>query len=104
MSDIPEDIKALEEKIEALKTQKVQAEKTEDKHTEFSRLTTGLRMGVELASGTVVGAALGYVLDEIFDFKFIMLLIFTIFGGCAGMLNAYRYTKSLNAAGEKGRR
>lgn len=27
MPDIPEDIKALEEKIEALKTQKVQAEK-----------------------------------------------------------------------------
>lgn len=44
MPDIPEDIKALEEKIEALKTQKVQAEKTEDKHTEFSRLATGLRM------------------------------------------------------------
>ena len=31
MPDIPEDIKALEEKIEALKAQKVQAEKTEDK-------------------------------------------------------------------------
>ena len=59
MPDIPEDIKALEEKIEALKTQKVQAEKTDDNHTEFSRLATGLRMGVELASGTVVGAALG---------------------------------------------
>ena len=101
MPEIPEDIKALEKKIEAMKAQKVRAEKRDDKHTDFSHLTQGLRLGVELASGTVVGAALGYILDEIFDFEFMMLLIFTIFGGCAGILNAYHYAKSWDMVEEK---
>lgn len=101
MSYIPNDIKALEEKISALNEKKKQEEPVE-KHTVFSRVATGLRLGVELASGTVVGAGLGYVLDELFDFKFLMLLIFTMFGGCAGMLNAYRYAKSINTDGKKG--
>ena len=94
---IPEDIKALDEKIAKAKLSKQSQEQTEDKHSDFSHLTIGLRLGVELASGTIVGAAIGYTLDEMFDFKYIMLLIFTIFGGCAGMLNAYRYIKSINA-------
>lgn len=101
MDHIPNDIKALEEKISAMKEKKKQEEPIE-KHTGFSRVATGLRLGVELASGTVVGAALGYVLDELFDFKFLMLLIFTVFGGCAGMLNAYRYAKNINADRKEG--
>ncbi len=97
---IPEDIKALDEKIAKAKLLK-QQEEPQSKHSDFSHLTMGLRLGVELASGTIVGAAIGYTLDEVFDFKYIMLLIFTIFGGCAGMLNAYRYIKSINTNEEK---
>lgn len=93
---VPEDIRALDEKIAKAKLSKQQQEEDDNKHSDFSHLTMGLRLGVELASGTIVGAAIGYTLDEIFDFKYIMLLIFTIFGGCAGMLNAYRYIKSIN--------
>lgn len=100
--EIPEDIKELNEKIEKIKKTQQQKEPT-DKHSDFSHLYVGLRLGVELASGTIVGAAIGYLLDEVFDFKYIMLLIFTIFGGCAGMLNAYRYIKSINMDEEKGR-
>lgn len=99
--EIPEDIKALNEKIEKIK--KTQQKEPTDKHSDFSHLYVGLRLGVELASGTIVGAAIGYLLDEVFDFKYIMLLIFTIFGGCAGMLNAYRYIKSINMDEEEGR-
>ncbi len=93
--EIPEDIKALNEKISQLKKEQ-NKEDTIDKHTNFSHIARGMRMGVELASGTIVGAGMGYVLDEIFDFKFLMLLIFTILGGFAGMLNAYRYVKEIN--------
>ncbi len=93
---VPEDIKALDEKIAKAKLSSQQSEDAADKHSDFSHLTVGVRLSVELASGTIVGAAIGYTLDEIFDFKYIMLLIFTIFGGCAGMLNAYRYIKSIS--------
>ncbi len=102
MPQIPEDIEALNRKINVLKAKNAARNGREDKHTDLSRLSVGLRLGIELASGTVVGAAIGYMLDELFDFKFMMLLILTIFGGFAGMLNAYRYVKNLNAAeGEK---
>ena len=93
--EIPEDIKSLNEKISQLKKSQSKEDRT-DKHTDFSHMVRGMRMGVELASGTIVGAGIGYVLDEIFDFKFLMLLIFTILGGFAGMLNAYRYVKEIN--------
>lgn len=95
MTDIPEDIKHLAEKIERIKTKKATSEVSEDKHSDLSRLSTGMRLGVELVSGAFVGVAIGYILDEIFDSKFIMLLIFTILGGFAGILNAYRYAKNM---------
>lgn len=94
MADIPEDIKSLAEKIERIKTKKAASE-PEDKHSDLSRLSIGMKLGVELAAGTFVGVAIGYTLDEIFDFKFIMLLIFTLLGSFAGMLNAYRYAKNM---------
>lgn len=89
---IPEDIRHLEEQIKALKKQN--GKKTTEKAENVSQVFKGLRLGIEFASGTIVGAAIGYMLDELFDFQFIMLLIFTILGGFAGMLNAYRYIKS----------
>ncbi len=100
---VPEDIKALEEKIARAKLSKQQQEDEDNKHSDFSHLTIGVRLGVELASGTIVGAAIGYTLDEMFDFTYIMLLIFTLMGGCAGMLNAYRYIKSINIDEKQGR-
>ncbi|MCM1324565.1 MAG: AtpZ/AtpI family protein [Acetobacter sp.] len=91
-SQIPDDIKDMEKRIKALKQQYVNDD-TEEKNV--SGVFKGLRLGLEFASGTFVGAAIGYMLDEVFDFQFILLLIFTILGGLAGMLNAYRYIKNL---------
>lgn len=93
--NIPEDIKKMDERIAALKKQ-YQKEETDERAANASQLFVGLRLGVEFASGTIIGAAMGYMLDEVFDFQFIMLLILTILGGLAGMLNAYRYMKSLD--------
>jgi len=94
MPDIKENIIALNEKIAALKKKQVNEAEKSAKHTDFSRMAVGLRLSVELVSGTFVGAALGYILDEIFDFKPLLLIVFTLFGGAAGMLNAVRYLKS----------
>ena len=91
---IPEDIKKMEERISALKQQKMAD--ADEKAENVAGIFKGLRMGLEFASGTIVGAGMGYILDEMFDFQFVMLLIFTILGGFAGMLNAYRYLKNLD--------
>ncbi len=92
---IPDDIQEIEKRVSELK-EKYKKEETRDKTEDSSLLFVGLRLGVEFASGTIIGASIGYILDEIFDFRFIMLLILTILGGFAGMLNAYRYMKSID--------
>ena len=56
----------------------------------------GLNIAIELVSGTFVGLSIGYILDELFDFDSIFLIIFTIMGGLAGLLNVTRYIKSSN--------
>jgi len=99
--DIPEDIKKMNERIAALKNRN-KNEETDKKAENVSQVFIGLRLGIEFASGTIIGAAIGYILDELFDFQFIMLLIFTILGGFAGLLNAYRYMKSLDKEENKG--
>lgn len=93
--NIPDDIKKMDEKIAKFK-KNMKQDPNADKEADVSGIFKGLRLGLEFASGTIIGAAIGYMLDELFDFQFIMLLIFTIFGGFAGMLNAYRYLKSLD--------
>jgi ATP synthase protein I len=91
----PKDIKELQEKISALKHRSDDEKKNSASVTHLASASIGVRVGIELVSGTIIGMGIGYVLDKILDFKILMLLIFTIFGSFAGILNVYRYTKSL---------
>ncbi|MBP3687465.1 MAG: AtpZ/AtpI family protein [Alphaproteobacteria bacterium] len=102
MAQIPEDIKKLNEKIEAVKKEgMVKEDVSSKKQGNYSNLSVALQAGIELVSGTVVGASLGYMLDEVFDFKFIFLLTFTIFGSIAGLVNVSRYLKKIDEQNEK---
>ncbi len=92
---IPEDIKKMEQRISALKKEQ-KLKEADVKGEKVAGIFKGLRLGLEFASGTIVGTGIGYILDEVFDFQFVMLLIFTILGGFAGMLNAYRYLKNFD--------
>lgn len=92
---IPEDIQNMEQRISALKKQQ-KVNEADKKEENVSGIFKGLRLGLEFASGTIVGAGIGYILDEVFDTQFLMLLIFIILGGFAGMLNAYRYLQEMN--------
>ncbi len=100
MQKIPNDLEEINRRISSLKEKKEQ-KKVKNDNIEVSNVFMGLRLGVEIASGTIVGATMGYMLDEIFDFKFILLLTLTIMGFFAGMLNAYRYVKQLDEDTEK---
>lgn len=99
MHKIPEDLDEMRRRIAAVKEKQNKTTVKEEK-VNAANVFMGLRLGVEIASGTIVGAAIGYMLDEIFDFKFILLLTLTILGFFAGMLNAYRYMKQLDEENE----
>lgn len=94
MKKTPEDIKQLEAKIRELKSR--EAEVRKDKlESEFAYASkVGFRIGVELLSGVLVGAAVGYVLDRLAGTQPWLLILFMFFGGGAGVLNVYRFAKS----------
>lgn len=93
MSIIPDDIKEMDDRINAMKNRKNGKTSGDEKKSDYSQAAIVFQITIEMVSGVFVGAAIGYILDELFDFKFICLLIFTIFGGFAGILNTARYLK-----------
>ena len=50
----------------------------------------GLRVGVEMVSALVVGVAIGWALDRWFGTRPILLGVFVLLGGAAGVLNVWR--------------
>lgn len=58
-------------------------------------MALGMRMAVDLVSGVVVGAGMGYVLDLLCGTFPVLFAVFLIFGGAAGVMNAYRASKAL---------
>jgi ATP synthase protein I len=53
-------------------------------------LAYGMRIGLEFMSGTVVGLGIGWGLDRFFDTSPWCLLVFTVLGFFAGILNVFR--------------
>ena len=50
----------------------------------------GLRVGIELVSALVVAVAIGWGLDYLFGTKPILIAVFVLLGGAAGVLNVWR--------------
>ncbi len=65
-----------------------------DETSDFGAASTGLaygmRIGLEFMSGTVVGLGIGWGLDRFFDTSPWCLLVFTVLGFFAGMMNVFR--------------
>jgi ATP synthase protein I len=55
-----------------------------------SALAIGMRVAVEMVSALVVAVAIGWGLDRLFGTKPILLAVFVLLGGAAGMLNVWR--------------
>ena len=90
----PEEIRRLDEKIAGLKA-KEERFRREKRESEVSHAAkAGFRVGTELLSGVLVGAAIGYVLDGVCGTKPWLLVLFMLFGGAAGVVNVYRFAKS----------
>lgn len=56
----------------------------------LSPLGIGLRVGVEMVSALVVALAIGYGLDRLFGTRPILMGVFVLLGGAAGILNVWR--------------
>lgn len=79
----PDRLRALEARLEKVK-EKPKAEATTTAKG-FSQGEVAWRMVIELATGIVLGAGIGYGIDVLFGTLPIFLIIFSLFGFAAGI-------------------
>lgn len=60
---------------------------------DYSALGLALRLGTEMVAALAVGVIVGYGLDHLFGFRALFLILFSLLGGAAGMLNVWRAVK-----------
>ena len=90
------DIKELDERIRSFKAGQEKKEKKNQNSPWRNSLANAFRIGTEFVAAVAVGICLGYTLDKIFGTKVIFLLVFSLFGCMAGMLNVYRSAQEMD--------
>lgn len=60
---------------------------------------SGLQAGIELLAGVAFGVGVGWFVDSWLGTKPFALIVMFFLGSAAGVLNAWRYLKRLNADG-----
>jgi ATP synthase protein I len=100
----PEDREALKRRASALgkRLDQVKARKAPppDGSARESALGQGFKIAVELVVGVVFGGFIGWVLDRQLGTGPWLLILFLIFGFCAGMLNVIRTARRMQAEAE----
>ncbi len=95
MSKDQEKLDELSEKIAKTKDKIGKKEvKEQDRNSFLYASKMGLRIGMELFSGVLVGGCIGRFLDISFNKSPIFLIIFLFLGCIAGILNIYKFVKS----------
>jgi len=95
MSDL-EDFKT-RLKIAKSKLQNQNLEKSEKKGTFMGN---AFKLGTELVAAVVVGTIIGFILDNWFDTKPILIIVFFLFGATAGILNVFKAAKKMQKDGD----
>ena len=90
MSDL-EDIK-IRLKIEKSKIKK-RAQKNNQEKGVF--LGSAFKLGTELVAAVIVGTIIGFILDNWFDTKPLLIIVFFLFGAAAGITNVFRTAKKM---------
>ena len=91
MSDL-EDLKT-RLRIAKSKLQNQNSEKNNKKKGVF--LGNAFKLGTELVAAVVVGTIIGFILDNWFDTKPLLIIVFFLFGAAAGIMNVFRAAKRM---------
>ncbi len=63
--------------------------------TNAASIGKALKISTELVAAVVVGTTIGYILDNWFDTKPLLIICFFIMGVTAGILNVFRAAKRI---------
>tara|TARA_Y100000817_G_scaffold105850_1_gene82888 strand:- start:315 stop:602 length:288 start_codon:yes stop_codon:yes gene_type:complete len=87
--------------LEDFKTRlKIAKSKLKNKQSENSTkkgifLGNAFKLGTELVAAVGVGTIIGFILDNWFGTKPLLIIIFFLFGSVAGILNVFRAAKKM---------
>ena len=88
---IPEDFKTRLEIAKSKIKKKVQS----DSEKRGSFMGSAFKLGTELVSAVAVGTIIGFILDNWFDTKPWLIIIFFFLGSIAGILNVIKTAKQM---------
>ena len=80
-------------KIAKSKLQNRNLERSDEKKGVF--LGNAFKLGTELVAAVAVGTIIGFILDNWFDTKPILIIIFFLFGAAAGIMNVFRAARRM---------
>ena len=91
-------MKDLKEISTRLKIAKKNIRKVEQKKADSNAASLGkaLKISTELVAAVVVGSTIGFLLDNWFDTKPLLIICFFFMGVAAGILNVFRSAKKMH--------
>ena len=91
-------MKDLKEISTRLKIAKKNIEKIreENRGSNAASLGKALKISTELVASVVVGSTIGFLLDNWFDTKPLLIICFFFIGVAAGILNVFKSAKKMN--------
>lgn len=93
MAGLPKDITDMDKRITKMRNRKSTAQKRSQTRI---FLENAFRIASEFVAPIVIGLCIGFVLDKLFGTRPILMLVMTMFGGAAGMLNVYKAAQQID--------
>ena len=87
-------IKEISTRLEIAK-KKIKKNQPKNKSSNAASLGKALKISTELVAAVVVGTTLGFILDNWFDTKPWLIIIFFFIGVAAGIMNVIRSAKKM---------
>ena len=78
---------------------KLQKNKTKNTDKKGIFIGSAFKLGTELVAAVIVGTIIGFILDNWFGTKPILIILFFLFGAVAGIVNVFRAAKKMQKNG-----
>tara|TARA_Y100000590_G_scaffold427937_1_gene538691 strand:- start:91 stop:375 length:285 start_codon:yes stop_codon:yes gene_type:complete len=88
-------LKEISTRLEIAK-KKVSKKQTKKNGSNAASIGKALKISTELVAAVVVGATIGYLLDNWFDTKPLFIVCFFLIGIVAGLRNVFRSARKMN--------
>jgi len=88
-------LKEISTRLRIAKKKISNAQKKDKKSANAASFGKAFKISTELVAAVVVGSTIGFILDNWFDTKPLLIIIFFILGVTAGILNVFRSAKRM---------